>query len=263
MNLVKRTGQTLIACGLLTAVAVGMFPCNALASTAVSSNNNGMESVQRARSLYGKTIVVDAGHGGQDSGARGVHGVHEKDITLAVALRLTEYLHEAGAHVVMTRSTDTDLATDSDRAMRRRHLGDLKGRLNVVRAQSVDAFVSVHCNGAPSPSWHGATVLYLHENDHGKELANLMQASFRENLLPTKRGIEANKTLYLLKRVKGPTVLAEIGFITNPEEASHLQQASYQGKVAFAMYKALVQYFDTVPGNDAQPGNGAQEQDTE
>lgn len=204
-----------------------------------------------ADSLFGKTIVVDAGHGGRDSGARGINDLQEKDITLKIALRLTRYLQEAGATVVMTRVTDTDLATESDRLRKRRHLGDLKGRMNVVRKQPVDAFVSVHCNAAPSPDWHGAQVLYLRDNDDAKRLATLMQQSFQENLLPTKRSIQSNRTLYLLKRVKGPAVLAEIGFITSPQEASSLRTPAYQDKAALAMYAALIRYFEA--------GNGGKE----
>src|SRR5579875_619286 len=193
--------------------------------------------------IAGKTIVVDAGHGGKDSGARGIDGLQEKDITLAVAQRLIAYLHQAGAIVVATRTTDVDLATDEDRANRRRHLGDLRGRMNVVRKQKIDAFVSIHCNAAPSADWHGAQVLYFATNDHAKTLASLMQSEFREELLPTKREIESNRSLYLLKRIEGPTVLAEIGFLTNPQEAMAMRTASYQDKVAFAMYQALVRYF--------------------
>ncbi|SIS71121.1 N-acetylmuramoyl-L-alanine amidase [Alicyclobacillus vulcanalis] len=197
----------------------------------------------RADGLDGKVIVVDAGHGGRDSGARGVGGIEEKDITLAVAHRLARYLQQGGAIVVMTRTADTDLATERDRAMKQRHLGDLRGRLAVVRRQRVDAFVSIHCNSAPSPDWRGAQVLYLRSNPHAKQLASAMQEAFRAELLPTNRDVQANRTLFLLKRIEGPTVLAEIGFVSNPEEARALTTPAYQERVAFAMYEALVRYF--------------------
>lgn len=193
--------------------------------------------------LAGKVIVLDAGHGGRDSGARGWQGIQEKDITLPVVIKLANYLHEAGATVVTTRDTDRDLATDADRKRHRRHLGDLKGRLSVARQQQVDAFVSIHCNAAPSEAWRGAHVLYFRNNDEAKKLATIMQDSFRSNLLPTKRSIQPDRALYLLKRIKGPTVLAEIGFITNPDEASWLKKADYQDKVALSMYVALTKFF--------------------
>lgn len=209
----------------------------------------------QATGIQGKVIVVDAGHGGRDSGARGVGGIEEKDITLSVALKLARYLQQGGAIVIMTRTTDTDLATERDRAMRQRHLGDLRGRLNVVRRQRVDAFVSIHCNSAPSPDWRGAQVLYLKTNPHAKQLATVMQEAFRTELLPTHRDVQSNRTLFLLKRIEGPTVLAEIGFVSNPEEARALTTDAYQERVAFAMYEALVRYFsdpavEQVPEDD-------------
>lgn len=207
----------------------------------------------QATGIEGKVIVVDAGHGGIDSGACGVGGIEEKDITLAVAQKLARYLQQGGAMVIMTRTTDTDLATDRDRAMKQRHLGDLRGRLNVVRRQRVDAFVSIHCNSAPSPDWRGAQVLYLQTNPHAKQLATVMQEAFRAELLPTKRDVQSNRTLFLLKRIEGPTVLAEIGFLSNPEEAQALSTEQYQERVAFAMYQALVRYFSD-PSASEVPG---------
>ncbi len=210
----------------------------------------------QATGIQGKVIVVDAGHGGRDSGARGVGGIEEKDITLAVALKLARYLQQGGAVVVMTRTADTDLATERDRAMKQRHLGDLRGRLNVVRRQRVDAFVSIHCNSAPSPDWRGAQVLYLKTNPHAKQLATVMQEAFRAELLPTHRDVQSNRTLFLLKRIQGPTVLAEIGFISNPEEARALATEAYQERVAFAMYQALVRYFSDPALAQVPPDGG-------
>ncbi len=191
-----------------------------------------------------KVIVVDAGHGGPDSGARGVNNIFEKEITLAVARKLAGLLRQSGAIVIETRSDDIDLSTELDKQLKRRHRGDLKGRLGIARKANIDAFVSVHCNAGPSPEWRGAQVLYLEGNQEGEELAKITQSSFRENLLPTKRGIESNRTLYLLKRIKGPAILAEIGFVTNPEEAAQMIKSKYQAQVAFSLYISLIRYFD-------------------
>lgn len=223
----------------------------AVSASTQSAPNTHVESqdIGKVHVLSGKVIVLDAGHGGSDSGARGWQGMQEKDVTLPVVIKLANYLHEAGATVVTTRDTDRDLATDIDRQHHRRHLGDLKGRLTVVRQQNIDAFVSIHCNAAPSDDWRGAQVLYLRHNEEAKKLATIMQETFHSNLLPTNRSIQSNRTLYLLKRVKGPTVLAEIGFITNPDEASWLKKDSYQDKVALSMYVALTKYFSDLPAS--------------
>lgn len=209
----------------------------------MQAESHSVKEETKPTGIAGKTIVIDPGHGGSDSGARGVNGLQEKEITLAVSRRLTAYLQQAGAHVVMTRTSDVDLATDEDRTRRRRHIGDLQGRLQVVRKQHVDAFVSIHCNAAPSPNWHGAQVLYFRNNVEGKTLATILQETYGRELLTTNRAIQSNRTLYLLKRIEGPTVLAEIGFITNPTEAAAMRTPAYQERIAFATYQALVRYF--------------------
>jgi N-acetylmuramoyl-L-alanine amidase len=191
-----------------------------------------------------RLVVVDAGHGGPDSGARGVNQIHEKEITLAVARRLAELLRESGTIVIETREADYDLSTEHDKQIRNRHRGDLKRRLEIARKKHIDAFVSIHCNAGPAPDWRGAQVLYLEGNEEAKRLAEITQTTLRENLLPTKREIEANRSLYLLKRVDGPAILAEVGFVTNPDEAAHMVKPGYQKQIAFALYVSLLEYFN-------------------
>ncbi|MCL6597469.1 MAG: N-acetylmuramoyl-L-alanine amidase [Alicyclobacillus macrosporangiidus] len=197
--------------------------------------------------LVGRTIVIDAGHGGPDGGAKGVNGEVEKTVTLAVALKVAELLREAGADVHLTRTSDDDLASDEDTAQRRRHQSDLRNRTRFVQSHNPDAFVSIHCNSAPSPAWRGAQTIYMDGNPEGERLAKIMQDHFRQQLLPTKREAEDMSTLYLLKRIDGPAVLAEIGFLSNPDEAYHLVQNGYQEAVALAIYTALLEYFGTPP----------------
>lgn len=197
--------------------------------------------------LVGRCIVIDAGHGAPDSGARGVDGVHEKDITLPVAKRLGTLLSQAGAIVVYTRTTDDDLATEEDRAMKRRQNRDLRNRVRVARKHDADAFVSVHCNAVTSPSWSGATTLYQRENPEGERLAKLMQARFKTTLLPTNRSADDTSTFYLLRRIPKAAVISEIGFISNPSEGRELQTARYQEQVAYAMYLSLMDYFGESP----------------
>lgn len=202
-------------------------------------------SSQVGSPLLGKTIVVDAGHGGPDGGARGVTNVEEKSITLPVALMLVQLLQEGGAHVVCTRMVDDDLASDEDRLNKRRHSTDLRNRLQVVRKQPIDAFVSIHCNAAPNASWRGAQVIYLRNHETSKALAEQMQAEYKALLLPTSRSIQANSTLYLLKRIEKPAVLSEVGFVTNPEEMSAMATKAYQQRIAFATYLAVMHYFQS------------------
>ncbi|QSO50521.1 N-acetylmuramoyl-L-alanine amidase [Alicyclobacillus curvatus] len=206
--------------------------------------------------FVGKTIVIDPGHGSPDSGARSSSGLMEKDITLPVSLKLVELLREAGANVILTRTTDADLASERDTKAGRRQSTDLRNRVIIAKARHCDAFVSVHCNAVPSERWMGAQVLYQHDNMDGERLAKMMQRRFDELLLPTDREAADSSTLYLLKRIPGPAVIAEIGFLSSPKESAHLVSPAYQQKIALAMYLSLHEYFssqrpaDLVPQSD-------------
>lgn len=220
----------------------------ALLSTAVCLAGLGLVTAPAQASsepgLVGKRIVIDAGHGGRDGGAESADGKKEKETTLAVAQDLAVLMRQSGAQVWLTRETDTDLTTPQDKGHRQQ--SSLRARTIYAKSKHPDAFISIHCNGAPSAAWRGAHVIYLKGNEEGKALAQVMQQNFRAQLLPTRRAIDDNRTLYLLKRVKGATVLAEVGFMTNPEESAAMQTQRYRQQIAFAMYTAVVQYFGQV-----------------
>jgi N-acetylmuramoyl-L-alanine amidase len=83
--------------------------------------------------------------------------------------------------------------------------------------------------------------------DSGKQAADAMQASFRQNLLPTNRNAAAVSSLFLLKHIHSPATLVEIGFLSNPQEEKHLGTTLYQQQVAFALYSGTLQYFQKAP----------------
>jgi N-acetylmuramoyl-L-alanine amidase len=205
--------------------------------------------------LAGRVVVLDPGHGGPDGGAQSADGLLEKTITLAIAQRTARLLRQAGAQVYLTRTADTDLATDLDRAQRRRHQGDLRERVRFIRRHEPDVCLIIHCDAVPSPLWSGATTLYHRDNPEGERFAKVLQGTFRETLLPTKRDAKDNDTLYILRRVKGATALAEVGFLSNPVEAHHLKSVAYQEQVALALYLAVARYLgsaDTGPQSEPE-----------
>lgn len=227
-------------------IASLMSLCLALAVT-VTGWTSGVVQASAATAggepgLLGRTVVIDAGHGGPDSGARSVDGIYEKDITLGVAKKLGVLLQQAGGNVHYTRVIDDDLATDRDRALHRRQNRDLRGRVEVANKYQPDVFVSIHCNAVGSDQWHGAQTIYQVGNPEGEALAKCMQRYFRDNLLPTSRSADDMKSLYLLKRIPHATVIAEIGFLSHPAESRALATDAYQQKVAYAMYMAIMDY---------------------
>lgn len=231
--LVRRMRTAVVVCLFACVCMIVNMPC-ASAETRLEPN------------LVGKTIVLDPGHGGPDSGARNDWGDLEKEITLPVAMHLANLLRQSGATVHMTRVTDDDLATEEDRALGRRQNRDLRNRTRFTLGKEPDAFISIHCNAVPSPSWYGAQMFYMTGNEVGEELAKRMQAVFKAMLLPSNREAEDIATLYLLKRIHGAAVLAEIGFLSNPREAAALKTDAYQKTAAFAMYVAIMDHFADV-----------------
>ncbi len=187
-----------------------------------------------SQSLYGKKIMIDAGHGGSDSGA--VRGkTLEKDLNLAIALKVQKYLESSGATVIQSRIDDKALGrTKSDDMYLRKRLGS---------QNDLDVIVSIHQNTSPSRSSHGAEIYYYVKSKEGKLLAESMKKGLavgigRENI----RGIKGQDFL-MLKRTLAPSVLLECGFMTNSNELGNLKYEKYQEKIAYGIYLGLVEYF--------------------
>jgi N-acetylmuramoyl-L-alanine amidase len=194
--------------------------------------------------LSGKTIALDAGHGGPDGGASSKNGVIEKDINLAIALHLRDYLQQAGAVVVMTREEDKDLAGAGTKGLSRRKTEDLTSRSDLIARKQADLLVSVHMNAIPSPKWHGAQTFFYTNHPDNSRLAALIQDEIKKNLQNTDRvakPLDANN--YLLKTATMPAALIEVGFLSNPAEARLLADPAYQKKVAASVYQGILRYF--------------------
>jgi len=193
--------------------------------------------------LSGKTIYLDAGHGGVDGGAVSKQGIVEKDLNLAIALHLRDYLQQAGAIVTMTREDDRDLAEDGTRGFSRRKTEDLLQRVERIRREKPDVVVSVHMNSIPSPKWSGAQTFFYPNHPDNELLASLIQDEIKRNLENTNRVANRVNTVYLLKAVENiPSALVEVGFLSNPAEAERLADAEYQRQVAAAIYQGILRY---------------------
>jgi N-acetylmuramoyl-L-alanine amidase len=239
------------AAALVLTLSTVVAPCSA--AQRVTDELPDEPPVAESFGIVNKTIVIDAGHGGPDGGAVGEGGKMEKHVTLAVAKKVEALLRQAGANVFLTRTTDDDLASDEDLARGRRQQTDLRNRTRYAKSKDPDAFISIHCNAVPSPMWYGAHTIYMSGNVEGEKLAKAMQRRFKELLLPTHREADDMHTLYLLKRIPGPSVLAEVGFLSNPREAEALVTDRYQEVIAFAIYLSILDYF-AHPPTDALPG---------
>ncbi|ASS76896.1 N-acetylmuramoyl-L-alanine amidase CwlD [Tumebacillus algifaecis] len=192
--------------------------------------------------LNGQVIVLDAGHGGVDPGAVSESGVLEKEIALQVAMFLRDYLQQAGAHVLMIREEDLDLADPNTKGYSRRKSQDLKERARIIRESDATVFISLHCNSIPSDKWTGAQTLFDTEFEDSKVLAEKVQEALRETI-DADRGVKKREDLFLLKHAGKPGALVELGFLSNPDEALLMQEKNYQKKLALSIYKGLLAYY--------------------
>ncbi len=190
----------------------------------------------------GKTVVIDAGHGGFDSGKVGLKGVLEKDINLAIALKLRTLLEQEGITVIMTRETDDGLYDEGEANKKQQ---DMKRRCSLINEAKPRAAVSIHQNSFTQESVKGPQVFYYETSVEGKRLAEILQNTLNELLeISRPREMKANDTYYLLRKTEVPTVIVECGFLSNQEEAALLSTEEYQNRTAEAICKGILAYLE-------------------
>jgi N-acetylmuramoyl-L-alanine amidase len=236
---------------------------------------DGDRSLVRALGLKIGRIVVDAGHGGHDTGTIGPHGLYEKDVVLDVALRLGKLLESRlGADVVYTRDDDTFVP--------------LETRTAIANQQQADLFISIHANSSHDPSARGVETYYLNfttsrdalevaarENAVSDksihELQDLVKTIALKDKIEESRefAIDVQNALYsgigagipairdrgvkkapfiVLIGANMPSILAEISFISNPTDEKKLETAVYRQKIAESIYKGVAKYVGGLSG---------------
>lgn len=230
---------------------------------------DGETSLVRALGLKISRIVIDAGHGGHDSGTIGVDGIEEKEVVLDVALRLGRLLTQRlGAEVIYTRSDDTFVP--------------LETRTAIANKAEADLFLSVHANSSPEPSARGVETYYLNftsqpdaievaarENAvsgqsihqlsdlvkkitlkdkiaESREFASDVETSLYSGLQRGNDGLKSRGVkkapFIVLIGANMPSILAEISFVTNPRDAAQMRQPEYRERIAQSLYRGIARY---------------------
>lgn len=188
--------------------------------------------------LYQKTIFLDAGHGGPDSGAL-YRNIYEKDINLSIVKKLEQALKKKGAQVFLTRDGDYDLSVPYTVNRKR---SDLSRRSNMINRSQCDLYISIHLNADTSTTYHGAQVFYDSKVKQNKKIAEIIQSDLKQYLYTTRDAKQKND-MYLFHRLEKPGVLVEIGYISNPNDRYLLLQNEYQEKVANILTNSIIRYF--------------------
>lgn len=197
--------------------------------------------------VAGKVIIVDPGHGGPDPGCVGKTGVMEKDVNLAIARHLANFLGQAGAAVVLTRDGDYDLSDPQrQNSLTEQERDDLAARVEMARKCQADLYISIHANSISSPKWWGAQVFHSPKASESKRLAGLIQQELLKALGNSYRWVQ-DKDFYVLRNVSMPAVMVEAGFLSHPREEILLTESAHQSKVAWCVYAGIVRYFAGEP----------------
>jgi len=242
---------------------------------AADPTSDGQRSLVRALGLKVGRIVIDAGHGGHDSGTLGPGGIEEKDVVLDVALRVGKLLHQRlGAEIVYTRSDDTFIP--------------LETRTAIANKAQADLFLSIHANSSSEPSARGVEAYYLNftsdpnaldvaarENalsshsvhqlsdlvrkitlkdkiDESREFAADVDASLYAGLKAGNPGLHdrgvKKAPFVVLIGAQMPSILAEISFLTNPQDAQQLREGSYRQRIAESLDAGVERYLRGLSG---------------
>ncbi|HXA86483.1 MAG TPA: N-acetylmuramoyl-L-alanine amidase, partial [Candidatus Dormibacteraeota bacterium] len=238
-------------------------------------NAAGERSLIRALGLKIGKIVVDAGHGGHDTGTIGPNGLEEKDLVLDVALKLGKLLeNKLGAEVVYTRDDDTFIP--------------LETRTAIANKEQADLFISIHANSSDDPTARGVETYYLNftsradalevaarENAVSEQSIHELQDLVKKIALKEKIGesrefaTDVQRSLYAGLSAKSPSlrnrgvkkapfvvliganmpsILAEISFVSNPDDAKKLKTNEYRQRIAESLYKGVFKYVNSLSG---------------
>lgn len=201
----------------------------------------------------GATVVLDPGHGGIDGGAESSSGLAEKDINLYIALELQTLLEKQGVKVIMTRTEDIGLYTDDGgSAIRTLKTQDIHKRKEIIDNSEADLVVSIHLNSfSQDESVKGAQVFYPSEGDvdltsRSKMAAEIIQDELNSSVnVDKKRTALSKNDVYILRNVSCPIVIAECGFLSNPDEANMLSTHAYQEEIAKVLKASICKFLES------------------
>lgn len=187
----------------------------------------------------GKTIILDAGHGGNDPGSIGVDGTHEATITLQIALKAQQALINQGYKVVMIRTTDKSCRVGTDVS------AELRCRADMPKQYGGNIYISIHTNIGPSSARGSETYYNSSLNPYptsSQSLANAVHSAYQPVFGSLNRGVQTAE-YYVVKRTTVPSILLEVGFGSNSSDLSKLKSSAMQQSVANAIAKGVNKYF--------------------
>lgn len=236
MIIVMRKSNVILI-GLIFALLLAIYSLNMNTDTQVSTTGS---SVQ-------KTVIIDAGHGGEDPGKVSSYSdLKEKDLNLKIAIKVKQLLESANYKVILTREEDKLVYSEGTTTnIYDKRKQDLTRRKEIMDTSGAQIVVSIHMNGFPETKYYGAQTFYPPNSPDSLKLANSIQKSMREMLDKDNKRDPQVKTdpIVILVDLKTPTTIVECGFLSNAAEEKKLGTDEYQSKVAAAIKDGIDNYF--------------------
>lgn len=194
------------------------------------------------------TLILDAGHGGEDGGASSAAGNKESDINLAIVLKLESLLAFLGTDTVLTRSEDISIYDEGCETLREKKVSDLNNRVSLVQNTPNAMLISVHQNTFTDSRYQGTQVFYG-AGELSSQWGVYTQELFRAVLAPSnkRKAAAIPDHVYLFSHIDCPAILVECGFLSNGEEASLLLTDTYQRKIALTLAGAYFHQLQMIP----------------
>lgn len=237
MIIVMRKSNVILI-GLIFALLLAIYSLNMSSDT---------QTATAGRDQTGqKTVVIDAGHGGEDPGKISSYSdLKEKDLNLKIAFKVKELLESDNYKVIMTREEDRLVYSEGTTNIYNKRKQDLTRRKDIMDNSGAQIVVSIHMNSFPQSQYYGAQTFYPSYSPESLRLANSLQDSLKENLdKSNKRAPQEKKDqIVILTDLKTPTTIVECGFLSNSEEERKLGTEDYQGQIAAAIKKGIDNYF--------------------
>lgn len=191
-----------------------------------------------------KCIVLDAGHGGEDGGAVSKSGIVEKDLNLAITLKVKELLEDSDIQVILTRDSDVMLSDNTSAKIAKRKVEDINKRIEITNSSNADMLVSIHMNSFPKNYCKGWQIFYQENNSVGEEIAVLIQNNIKEVLQTQNNRVpQSISNVKLVNKSKIPAIIVECGFLSNDEEAEMLTKEDYQDKIVQGICNGIVSWY--------------------
>lgn len=171
--------------------------------------------------------LLDYGHGGNDPGAIGIDNIKEKDLVLEIGKRVKYHLERHQQTVIESRAADTTVS--------------LSERSNKANSNNVDVCISIHCNAFSDPTAQGVEIFHYQNSNRGIQLAtSILNAIIKDKLYTKNRGLK-DDNLHMTREVTAPSVLIELGFITNAADKKLI--VDNKEKFAIAITKGILSYY--------------------